>query len=713
VTFTATVAAPPGNSNTPTGTVTFLDGATTLGNGTLSNGTATFTTSTLSAGDHTITASYGGDANFTSATSAPLTQTVNTLAAATVTLTSSDNPSNFGQAVTFTATVAAPPGNPNTPTGTVTFKDGATTLGQGTLANGTATFTATALAVGTHTVTASYGGDSNFAPGTSAPLAQTVDKALTSTTLTITPNPALVGQAVTYTATVTPSPTNAGSPTGSVTFVANGGTVIGSATLSNGTAVLTSSALGVGTYSVVAQYTLGDANFQPSDSAPVSLAVQNPTTTTLAASPNPSDVNQSVTFTATVTGTGGTPTGTVTFLDGTQTLGTAALSGTTATFTTSKLVVGAHSVTARYDAQGTFAGSTSAPVVQNVVNGPFFAIAGSPSHVEVRRKSDGQVVVDFTAFGDPNSDRPGGVSVAWGDVNGDGHEDLIVGSTTGNPNVKVYNGLDIENGSLDAADPDASLLTSFMAYGTTFNVGVFVAAADINGDGFADVITGASAGNPHVKVYDGKAIADATFYPDPESHLLASYFAYDLGLNLGVHPAGGDVNGDGVPDLVTAAAIGNPHVKVYDGAAIKDGTFAANPDGHLLTSFMATVVGTGVGAYAAVGDVNGDGFGDVVVGAAATSPSVAAFSGRDIANGTFNPATSQLDQFFAFDTRFTTGAAVGSADFNGDGKADFLTGATDGAPDYRVIDAGASGVNPPALQENLSTTIDGGLNVGV
>jgi hypothetical protein len=74
VTFTATVK--PATSGTPTGTVTFKDGTTTLGTGTLSGGKATFTTSALALGSHSITASYGGDANFTASTSATLTQTV-------------------------------------------------------------------------------------------------------------------------------------------------------------------------------------------------------------------------------------------------------------------------------------------------------------------------------------------------------------------------------------------------------------------------------------------------------------------------------------------------------------------------------------------------------------------------------------------------------------------------------------------------------------
>src|SRR5579863_9992825 len=126
VTLTATVTS---NAGTPTGTVTFKDGSTTLGTGTVGSGRqATFTTSTLSVGSHSITAVYGGDNNFSGSTSSALAQAVH--ASTTTALSSSVNPSTFGQSVIFTATVTS---NAGTPPGSVAFKDGSTTLGTGTL----------------------------------------------------------------------------------------------------------------------------------------------------------------------------------------------------------------------------------------------------------------------------------------------------------------------------------------------------------------------------------------------------------------------------------------------------------------------------------------------------------------------------------------------------------------------------------------------------
>src|SRR5262249_28765382 len=151
VAFTATVTAVPPATGTPTGTVTFLDGAATLGTATLSSGSATFAISSLAVGNHTITVSYSGCSNFTGRTSPAITQTVNQ-ASSSSSVASSLNPSVFGQSVTFTTTVSAISPGAGTPTGTVTFLDGATTLGTATLASGGATFATSSLAAGNHTI---------------------------------------------------------------------------------------------------------------------------------------------------------------------------------------------------------------------------------------------------------------------------------------------------------------------------------------------------------------------------------------------------------------------------------------------------------------------------------------------------------------------------------------------------------------------------------
>jgi hypothetical protein len=263
-TFTATVAS---SGGTPTGTVTFKDGTTTLGGGALASGVASFTTSALSAGSHSITAAYDGAADFAPSTSPALRQTVNT-ATTTTAIKSSVNPSAYGQAVTFTATVASSGG---TPTGTVTFKDGTTTLGSGALASGVASFTTSALSVGSHSITAAYDGATDFAPSTSPALRQTVNTATTATAIKSSVNPSAYGQAVTFTATVTSS---GGAPTGTVTFK-DGTTTLGSGALASGVASFTTSALSAGAHTITAAYG-GDANFVASASSALTQTVNLP-----------------------------------------------------------------------------------------------------------------------------------------------------------------------------------------------------------------------------------------------------------------------------------------------------------------------------------------------------------------------------------------------------------------------------------------------------
>ncbi len=229
VTFTATVTAASG-SNTPTGTVQFTIDGTAVGSPvTLTNGVATDSTSALSVGTHTVSAAYSGDTGFIVSTSATLTQTV-TKANTTTTLTSSLNPSVFGQSVTFTATVAG-----NGPTGTVTFTDttSSTTLGTGTLAGGITTFTTASLSIGSHQIVAVYAGDASNKAGSSAARTQTVNAIPTTTTLASSLNPSVSGQSVTFTATVTQT-TGTVKPTGTVQFTIDGVAVGSPVTLTNG-----------------------------------------------------------------------------------------------------------------------------------------------------------------------------------------------------------------------------------------------------------------------------------------------------------------------------------------------------------------------------------------------------------------------------------------------------------------------------------------------
>src|SRR5207245_2855050 len=164
VTFSAVVTQSSG-AIVPTGNVILKDGSTSLATITLINGQAAFITAKLSGGAHSITALYIGNTDFSGSTSPALTQTVNQVATS-ASVTSSLNPSTYGQAVTFTVTVTPSTGTA-VPNGTVTFMDGTTTLGTKTLSSGKAAFATTSLAIGAHLITAVYGGGTNFNGSTS------------------------------------------------------------------------------------------------------------------------------------------------------------------------------------------------------------------------------------------------------------------------------------------------------------------------------------------------------------------------------------------------------------------------------------------------------------------------------------------------------------------------------------------------------------------
>jgi hypothetical protein len=173
VTFTATVHRAFGG--TATGTVTFKDGSTVIGTRAVnSSGIATLSTTALSVAIHSITASYGGNANLLASVSSALAQTIKR-ANTTTTLSSSLNPSHHGNAVTFTAKVLGAFGG--APVGTVTFKDGTIVLGTGSVNATThlATFTTSALTVGTHPIKATYPGNGSFNSSVSAVLNQVVN----------------------------------------------------------------------------------------------------------------------------------------------------------------------------------------------------------------------------------------------------------------------------------------------------------------------------------------------------------------------------------------------------------------------------------------------------------------------------------------------------------------------------------------------------------
>ena len=382
VTFTAVVVANPSSVGTPTGSVQFTDnGADFGGSETLSAGTASASFPSLSVGAHSVVATYSSDDATFLGSSGSISQPV-VMASTLTALASTASPSVFGQPITLTASVGPMAPGAGTPTGTVTFADGAANLGVANLAGGQATISLAGLSVGSHNLTAAYSGDTNFKTS-SAMLTQTVNQAPTGTAVSSSANPSVFGQSVRFTATVCPLPPSANPsqpPSGTVVFTVDGGaTPLDTETLSAtsappGCQSATSNPVGslsVATHPISASYQ-GDGDFLASSGGLNGGQVVNkaPTATNLSASPNPSFFGDGVTLTATVTVPApgaGTPTGTVTFTDGATVLGTSplGLSGH-ATLTTAGLQVGTHSLQATYGGDGNFLASTSNSQLQMV-----------------------------------------------------------------------------------------------------------------------------------------------------------------------------------------------------------------------------------------------------------------------------------------------------------------------------------------------------------
>ena len=206
---------------------------------------------------------------------------------------------------------------------------------------------------------------------------------------------------------------------------------------------------------------------------------------------------------------------------------------------------------------------------------------GGGPHVKVFDEGDDEQLFSFMAY-DPAF--RGGVRVAVGDINGDGTPDFVTApGRGGGPHIKVFDGT------------DGHLIREFMAFDQNFRGGVNVATGDVDGDGFDDIIVGADAGGgPHVKVFSGA-----------DDSVLQSFMAFDLAFTGGVRVAAGDINFDGLTDVITAAGVGGgPQVKAFDAF-----------DHSLVENFFAFNSALRGGIFVAAGDVNGDGAADIVIGA--------------------------------------------------------------------------------------------------
>ena len=361
-----------------TGTVFFFDGTQQIGKATLSGVQAQgeFITTSLAVGSHAITASYQGDANYKASVSTSISVTVNQAqtAAAVTALPASPiagAPAALFAAVTVTQGVA-------NPTGTVTFTSNGVAIGSKTVASGTAAISPI-FAPGIQSIVATYSGDTNSSGTTSVPLSLQVLIATATATVTSSADPAIVFSPVTFSAKVSG---NGGTPTGSVTFSADGA-AIGSATLdATGSAGVSYSGLAVASHTITVSYS-GDTNDAPATSAAITQVVGTISTATALGESSTGGTAPGALLVATVVGSGGpTPTGTVTFTIGTTTLGAAPVSASGIATLAPNPFSGTETVIASYGGDTIHGPSVSQPIqVSGVPIG--FQISVTPSTVSI------------------------------------------------------------------------------------------------------------------------------------------------------------------------------------------------------------------------------------------------------------------------------------------------------------------------------------------
>lgn len=595
-----------------------------------STATLTGVTQQPNVGTYNLTTSYNGDTNYAASTS-PSTQITVTQALPSGQL-NVPGTATYGQSVTVSATITGVP-NGTIPSGTVDFYvNGSDYSGPVTLvasgSSATAQFTLNNLSAGAQTITAIYSGDTNYSailnigPSTLTVNAASVTLSLSSSTATTT-----AGSFVTFTVQSsgsTPLLTNqqitlSGLPTSAAAPFLD----------SNGQAIYRFGMFPPGTYSITANFS-GNLNFQTATSNTVSLTVNPaPVHVSVTSSANPVTYPAPIGLTATVNGGGlGLPIGTVSFANGTTSLGIGTLAIVNGTS-------GLNEIT-------TFDSSTTANVIAEAVGDfnkdghPDLAVLQSTgtavSLLVSLGNGDGTFQAPTTYAVDPTSD-----ALVAADFNGDGYSDLAITGTGGYTYIYLASG--------NAAGGLA------LAQTITTGSGTHLAVGDFNKDGSPDLVFINQAG---VDVYLGSSTGTIATSP-------AFVYNTQYALNTGVAVA--DFNKDGYPDIAVSVA---PNADTL--GASGSVTIFTNTAQSTLAFTSASYNVNGGASGIAVGDFNGDGYPDLAVLSGGTS--------------TVDVLLNQSGTFSAVTSYATVGepTAIATADFNKDGYDDIaVTGVAGGA----------------------------------
>ena len=326
-------------------------------------------------------------------------------------------------------------------------------------------------------------------------------------------------------------------------------------------------------------------------------------------------------------------------------------------------------------------------------------IVGTPSKLTVvsganngqadifRVSSSGQLTPAASSF-QPFGDFQGPVRSAVADVNGDGIDDVILGTgANGGSQVRVLNGKDFTD-----------LVTPFSVFEQSYRGGVFLAAGDFNNDGRADiVVTPDQGGGPRVRIYDAA---------NGQANVIADFMGIDdPNFRGGARSTVGDINGDGADDLIVAAGFGGgPRVSILDGTTISNGQRR-----KLTPDFFAFEQTLRNGVYITAGDFNADGRDDLSFGGGpGGAPRVMILDGNTLTqSGGPTAIANPISSFFAGNADQRGGIRVSAVDFNNDGTADLITGSGTGS-EVRTYASTQSGVALLATNTpNLFGSIDG------
>jgi hypothetical protein len=284
-----------------------------------------------------------------------------------------------------------------------------------------------------------------------------------------------------------------------------------------------------------------------------------------------------------------------------------------------------------------------------LVGYPQFAVGSGGSGPIVLKNPDNSTRFSVNPF----PDFTGGLRTTAADFNRDGVADLVVGTGPGIASlVLVYDG--VTQKELFRLNP----------FEEAFKGGVFVTSGDLTGDGIADlVITPDEGGGPRLRIFSGGDFSQ-----------IADYFGIDdPAFRGGARASVGDITGDGIADLIVAAGFGGgPRVAVFDGTSLLNGAFTKKPFGD----FFAFEPALRNGIYVAAGDLNGDGFAELIAGGGpGGGPRVTAFSGQSLMKEQLDPITN----FFAGDVDNRGGIRVAVKNLDNDRLADLIVGSGQGA----------------------------------